>query len=68
MPKRSRLRNRIGNSVRASSAVSVGSGSNNALDMAPEAVEVFSVEGVRLLFHPECYDMWMALRERANRA
>ncbi len=37
------------------------------LDAAPEAVEVFSVEGVRLLFHPECHDMWTALRERANR-
>jgi hypothetical protein len=39
----------------------------DALDMAPETVEVFSVEGVRLLFHPECHDMWIALRERASR-
>lgn len=39
----------------------------DALDKASEAVEVFSVEGVRLLFHPECHDMWIALRERAHR-
>ena len=38
------------------------------LDAASETVEVFSVEGVRLLFHPECHDMWVALRERAKRS
>ena len=39
----------------------------DALDTGTEAVEVFTVEGIRLLFHAECYDMWTALRERANR-
>jgi hypothetical protein len=37
------------------------------LDNGAEAVEVFSVEGVRLLFHIECHDMWVAFRERASR-
>ena len=32
-----------------------------------EAMEVFTVEGVRLLFHAECHDMWIALRERSSR-
>jgi len=37
------------------------------LDTGAEAMEVFSVEAVRLLFHVECHEMWIALRERANR-
>jgi hypothetical protein len=40
---------------------------SDALDTGPEAVEVFSAEGVRLLFHVECHDMWMAFRERSSR-
>jgi len=39
----------------------------DALDTGAEAVEVFSVDGVRLLFHVECHDMWVAFRERSNR-
>ena len=39
----------------------------DALDTGAEAVEVFSVDGVRLLFHVECHEMWVALRERAKR-
>jgi hypothetical protein len=39
----------------------------DALDTGAEAVEVFGIDGVRLLFHPECYDMWVAFRERSNR-
>jgi len=37
------------------------------LDTSTEAVEVFSVDGIRLLFHADCHDMWVAFRERANR-
>ncbi|HEV8473755.1 MAG TPA: hypothetical protein VGR82_13330 [Methylomirabilota bacterium] len=37
------------------------------LDSGDEAVEVFAVNGVRLLFHVECHDMWLAYRERARR-
>jgi hypothetical protein len=37
------------------------------LDFAPEAVEVFAVNGVRLLFHVECHEMWVAFRERQER-
>jgi len=40
---------------------------SDPLDNGGEAVEVFSVEGVRLLFHIECHDMWVAFRERASR-
>ena len=39
----------------------------DALDTGAEAVEVFSVDGVRLLFHVECHDMWVAFRERSSR-
>ena len=38
------------------------------LDTGTEAMEVFTVEGVRLLFHAECHDMWNALRERSSRS
>jgi hypothetical protein len=38
------------------------------LDTGEEAVEVFAVNGVRLLFHVECYDMWVAYRVRARRS
>ena len=37
------------------------------LDTGPEAVEVFTVDGVRLLFHLECHDMWVAYRARTGR-
>jgi len=37
------------------------------LDTGSEVMEVFTVEGVRLLFHAECHDMWKALRERSSR-
>jgi len=37
------------------------------LDTGAEAIEVFTVEGVRLLFHADCHDMWTVLRQRSSR-
>jgi hypothetical protein len=37
------------------------------LDTGPEAIEVFAVNGVRMLFHVECHEMWLAFREREER-
>src|SRR2546427_10761001 len=39
----------------------------DALDTGAEAVEVFSVDGVRLLFRVACHYMWAAFRERSSR-
>jgi hypothetical protein len=38
----------------------------DALDTGTEVVEVFAATGVRLLFHVECHDMWVAFRARAR--